>query len=63
MQNDMGVHELHLEFTPGFRAMNLAQQSDAFQNYISNMINEIARINKTIPIARACGPFSRLQSS
>jgi hypothetical protein len=46
MQNDMGGHELHLDFKPEFRAMNLAQQTDAFQNYISNLINEISRLDE-----------------
>ena len=46
MQNDMGGHELHLDFTPEFRAMNSAQQADTFQNYINSMINEISRLDE-----------------
>ena len=46
LQNDMGGHELHLDFTAGFRAMNSAQQADAFQNYIKSLINEISRLDE-----------------
>ena len=46
LQNDMGNHELHLNFTAEFRAMNLAQQADSFQNYINNLINEIGRLDE-----------------
>ena len=46
LQNDMGGHELHLDFTAEFRAMNSAQQVDAFQNYINSLINEISRLDE-----------------
>ena len=46
LQNDMGGHELHLDFTSEFRAMNLAQQVDAMQNYINGLINEISRLDE-----------------
>ena len=46
LQNDMGGNELHLNFTADFRAMNSAQQADAFQNYINNLINEISRLDE-----------------
>jgi len=46
LQNDMGGHELHLDFTVEFRAMNSAQQADAFQNYINSLINEISRLDE-----------------
>jgi len=46
LQNDMGGHELHLDFTADFRAMNSAQQADAFQNYINSLINEISRLDE-----------------
>ena len=46
MQNDMGGHELHLDFTSEFRAMNLAQQSDAFQSYINNLINQVSQLDE-----------------
>jgi hypothetical protein len=32
LQNDMSGHELHLDFTAGFRAMNSAQQDNPFGN-------------------------------
>ena len=32
LQNDMGCHELHLDFTAEFRAMNSAQQDNTFSN-------------------------------
>ena len=46
MQNDMGGHELHLDFTAEFRAMNIAQQADSFQKYISELTNEINRLDE-----------------
>ena len=46
LQNDMGGNELHLDFTADFRAMNSAQQADAFQNYINSLINEISRLDE-----------------
>ena len=46
LQNDMGGHELHLNFTAEFRAMNSAQQVDAFQNYINSLINEISHLDE-----------------
>lgn len=49
MQNDMGGHELHLDFTPEFRAMNIAQQSDAFQNYIDKLIIDISNLDEKDP--------------
>ena len=46
MQNDLGGHELHLDFTTEFRAMNSAQQADSFQNYITSLINENSRLDE-----------------
>ena len=46
LQNDMGGHELHLDFTPEFRSMNLAQQVDAMQSYINNLINDVAHLDE-----------------
>ena len=46
LQNDMDGHELHLDFTAEFRALNSAQQADAFQNYINSLINEISRLDE-----------------
>ena len=46
MQNDMGGHELHLDFTAEFRALNIAQQADAFRNYINRLINEISQLDE-----------------
>lgn len=46
LQNDMGGHELHLDFTAEFRALNSAQQADAFQNCINSLINEISRLDE-----------------
>ena len=46
LQNDMGGHELHLDFTAEFRALNSAHQADAFQNYINSLINEISRLDE-----------------
>ena len=52
MQNDMGGHELHLDFTAEFRAMNIAQQTDAFQRYIHDLINDISRLDPDDPNRR-----------
>jgi hypothetical protein len=49
MQNDMGGHELHLDFTAEFRALNIAQQTDAFQQYIRDLINDISRLDPDDP--------------
>jgi hypothetical protein len=46
MQNDMGGYELHLDFTTEFRALNIAQQADAFQQYINRLINEISQLDE-----------------
>ncbi|MGB5455520.1 MAG: transcriptional regulator [Gammaproteobacteria bacterium] len=45
-QNDLGGQELHLDFTAEFRALNLAQQADTFQNYVRSLINEISRLDQ-----------------
>ncbi len=49
LQNDMGGHELHLDFSPEFRAMNLAQQVDAMRSYISSLVNDIAGLDEKDP--------------
>ncbi|NNJ95921.1 MAG: transcriptional regulator [Gammaproteobacteria bacterium] len=49
MQNDMGGNELHLDFTAEFRAKNIAQQTDAFQQYIRDLINDISRLDPNDP--------------
>ena len=46
MQNDVGGHELHLDFTAEFRALNPAEQADTFQKYVEALINEIARLDE-----------------
>lgn len=46
MQNDMGGHELHLDFTVEFRALNTAQQVDAFRHYIKRLINDISSLDE-----------------
>jgi len=48
-QNDTGGHELHLDFTAEFRAMNLAQQVDGMQNYMSSLANDIAGLDEQDP--------------
>jgi hypothetical protein len=48
-QNDMGGHEPHLDFTAEFRAMNLVQQIDAMQNYISSLANDITGLDEQDP--------------
>jgi len=46
MQNDMGGHELHLDFTAEFKALKLAEQADAFQHYIDTLIDTIGRLDE-----------------
>ena len=46
LQNDVGGYELHLDFTHEFRTLNVAQQADALQNYIGDLINEINRLDE-----------------
>ena len=46
VQNDIGGHELHLDFTTEFRAMNTARQADAFRNYINDLINAISVLDE-----------------
>jgi hypothetical protein len=48
-QNDTGGHELHLDITAEFRAMNLVQQVDAMQNYISSLANDITGLDEQDP--------------
>ena len=46
LQNDMGGHELHLDFTTEFRALNVMQQTDALQDYINQLINAISHLDE-----------------
>ena len=46
LQNDIGGHELHLDFTNELRTLNLAQQVDSMQNYINGLINEASRLDE-----------------
>ena len=46
LQNDVGGHELHLDFTAEFRALNTAAQADAFKDYINSLHNEINRMDE-----------------
>ncbi len=46
LQNDTGGYELHLDFTPEFRAMNLARQADSFRKYIDSLTLEISRLDE-----------------
>jgi len=41
INNDTGGRELHLSFKPEFRILNLQQQSEDFQKFISTLVNEI----------------------
>lgn len=41
IDTDAGNRELHLEFTPEFRALNLAQQSDSFHEFMHYLKTEI----------------------
>lgn len=46
MQNDLGGQELHLDFTHAFRALNLAQQADAFREYIAALTVDISELDE-----------------
>ena len=46
LDNDMGGRELHLSFRPEFRILNLQQQSETFQAFISTLINEIQQLDE-----------------
>ena len=46
VQNDMGGHELHLDFTAEFRTMNIVQQTETFQKYINGLINQISQLDE-----------------
>ncbi len=47
LDNDTGGRELHLSFKPEFRILNLQQQSEEFQEFIRNLINEIHKLDES----------------
>ncbi|HHJ35595.1 MAG TPA: transcriptional regulator [Gammaproteobacteria bacterium] len=49
LDNDTGGRELHLGFKPDFRVLNLQQQSEAFQDFIKTLINEIHELDESDP--------------
>jgi len=49
VDNDMGGRELHLKFTPEFKALKLPQQSDSFHEFIHYLKSEIDVLEETDP--------------
>ena len=49
IDNDTGGREIHLDFKPDFRILNLQQQSASFQEFIKTLINEIHKLDKSDP--------------
>ncbi len=47
LDSDTGGRELHLSFKPEFRILNIQQQSESFQAFISTLINEIHKLDAT----------------
>ncbi len=45
LDNDTGGRELHLSFKPEFRILNLQQQTESFQEFISTLINQIQKLD------------------
>ena len=45
LDNDTGGRELHLSFKPEFRILNLQQQTESFQAFISTLINQIQKLD------------------
>ncbi len=46
LDNDTGGRELHLSFKPEFRVLNVQQQSESFQAFISSLINAIHQLDE-----------------
>jgi hypothetical protein len=49
IDNDSGSREIHLGFKPEFRILHLQQQSEQFQEFIKNLINEIYKLEEADP--------------
>lgn len=47
IDTDTGSRELHLGFKPEFRILNLQQQSERFQAFISALINAIHQLDES----------------
>jgi hypothetical protein len=47
LDNDTGGRELHLSFKPEFRILNLQQQTESFQQFISTLINQIHQLDES----------------
>jgi len=46
LENDMGGREVHLDFTPDFRALNLQQQIETFRKFIVDLANDINALDE-----------------
>ena len=47
LDNDTGGRELHLSFKAEFRILNLQQQTESFQKFISTLINQIQKLDES----------------
>ena len=47
IDNDAGGRELHLSFKADFRVLTLQHQSEAFQDFIKTLINEIYKLDES----------------
>ena len=47
LENNSGGRELHLSFKPEFRILHLQQQSEAFQEFIKTLVNEINKLDES----------------
>ena len=47
LDNDTGGRELHLSFKPDFRILNIQQQSESFQAFITTLHAEIQKLDET----------------
>lgn len=49
LDNDMGGREIHLDFNADFRALNLQQQTETFQQFLAQLANDIAALAEDSP--------------
>ena len=49
LDNDTGGRELHLSFNNEFKALNLQQQAESFQQFINTLSNQIHQLQESDP--------------
>ena len=60
LDNDTGGREIHLDFKPDFRILKLQQQSEAFQDFIKTLINEIHKLEENDPNRQGMGTILQI---